>query len=262
MDANVVIPDFGDHHLPKHTKFQAVLRNCVSFLSSWGCCSEQHMVPDLELEEKFEAGVTRRRHMLSSLGGDGDLAREANLLAYQRVSCGLHAMYEDEPEGLKEHILETGKVLVRRQVLVPPEDETQALVVFGQQGQPDRGVLNAIPDVPSLTPEQASFLKERAVSEPVMSRTVAAVLVAVDARLGVMLPNTEVNARVVEKVAAKLMRDVGFRNGDISRHLPQVCECYFVCRENQELAGERRRRVPRWLLKLLGFRSNTTRLRA
>jgi len=262
MNVNAEIADFGEHHLPQHSKFQSTLRIIVSFLSSFGCCSEQHLVTDLESEEDFEKSVTCRRFTPSSLGGSGDLPREANLLAYERVSRGLRLLNDNEPFGLKELILETGEVPIEdRVVLVRPEDEAPIGDLAPEGGHPV-AVMQRYEPPPSLTPEQADFLRELVIPEPVLSRTVAAVLVAIDARLGVMVPNTESNLFVVEKMAKKIMKDVGFRDVDISRHLPQICECYFVCRENQELAGARRRRVPRWLLNLLGFRSNTTRLRA
>ena len=288
MQSPASIPDFGDHHLPRHSKFEAALRTIASFLSPYVCGSAQNFVDDLELEEEFERDVTYRRFTPSLVGGTSDLERERNLLMYDRVSTGLQLTYVVEHPDLYQTIMETGEVplavptpLEATLVVVEEdpaeEDENEEEAVDEEDGlggaqaalgghtpapEEERPPLVETEPSLSLTPQQMNQMADVVVRKPLLSRTVAAIIVAIDAKVGVTLDNTESNVLVVERMARKVMRDAGFRDIDVSRHLPQVCECYFVCRENQELAGARRRRVPRWLLKLFGFRSNTTRLRA
>ena len=126
-----------------------------------------------------------------------------------------------------------------------PIDASEELVVVAQ------------PTTVQLTDVALSYAPAR-----LQSTTVAAVLVAIDAKLGIALEHTEANVLVVERQARKVMKDANFRAIDMSRHLPQVTECYFMCRQGFELAGAKRRRAPRWLLWLLGYRRDTTARRA
>jgi len=95
--------------------------------------------------------------------------------------------------------------------------------------------------------------QEQAKKLVISAGLVSKVVCAVTAQLG-ELPHTQANRSVVDKSARKIMRDASFRNEVIRAHIEHIIDAFFACREHQEKAGRARRRVPRWLLKAMGFR--------
>jgi len=102
-------------------------------------------------------------------------------------------------------------------------------------------------------------VKRRTIELPVSSKVVSEVNIAIICKVGV-LPDTIANRLVVDKTARIIMKSVNFRNEVTVVHLPHIINCYFNCRETQEIAGGRRGRCSKWLLRMMGFRipSSTT----
>jgi hypothetical protein len=86
----------------------------------------------------------------------------------------------------------------------------------------------------------------------VSARVIADVRVAVVCKQGNLVDNT-LNRAVVDKCARKIMKDNNFRNDVIDVHIMHIVEQYFSATVHHEISGRSRRRVPRWLLKLMGF---------
>lgn len=237
------ISDFEAHHLPKSTWFEEFSRNVFSVVSKFVCGLDENLVPDMDAEEKFEESVSQLRVTPLVLGGGEDLATEYKRLSECRVVEACRARRVPLPDSLAEY---RDVVSVRQDAIVVGEVECPI-------GEGEGSVVFAQPSVSQLRDVSLSYAPAK-----LQSTTVAAVLVAIDAKLGIALEHTEANVLVVERQARKVMKDANFRAIDISRHLPQVTECYFMCRQGFELAGAKRRRAPRWLLWLLGYRRDTT----
>lgn len=86
----------------------------------------------------------------------------------------------------------------------------------------------------------------------VSTRVVIDVRAAVVAKLG-YLQNTPSNVTVVDKVARKIMRDNNFRNEVVAIHLQHILNAYFNCQAVHDRSGGAHQRMPKWLLRTLGY---------
>jgi len=193
-----------------------------------------------------------------------DVARTS---MYVTAKDSVTTAYRVQEEGRADLLLRVEGATLDDVVAVLEEENSIAHDTFAEIAcQP---ASNGGPGAPSGVPEDASVggaaalstrtkrrrrhMRQIKTAGTVLPDVIANVLAAVTVKVGGEMAHTGANRLVVSKVCRQVMKVANMRDVDIMMYEPHVIESYFACRNYQMSAGAYRRKVPRWLLKLLGF---------
>lgn len=231
------INPYETHHLHRATKWQELKRSVVNWLEHTLCCGyglTNEYVEDLLEEERFQEAVLECRLRPSVfVNSDVDQAY-TELQSYRERSA--RNLFGDKPVDLVTGVTSIDDY----DPMGYPEDFIGPLSPKAKRAPPPAPLLDTV--------------RNACAAPKVVARVVAAVISSVDSRVGPSLVDDDANRLVVRTLALQTMRNANFRECDISVHCPHVVECYFMAREHLEKAGHRRRRLPKWLVKTLGFK--------
>jgi hypothetical protein len=181
-------------------------------------CGLDHLVDDLEEEERVMNLVQLNSEFAPMKGGTKDILTAYDNSIYPEVDHINPDLFEDDDDEIDDSV---------------ELFEPGGAGLFTRQQNVDR----------QLT---------------VSSRFVSEVLVAVRSKIGSHNNDSIENRCLVEKVARKVMRDIGTRNKVADIHIPAVIDAYFSCKAGDEIFGARRGRTSGWLLRFLGFKVDAT----